>query len=332
MLAMWNSPKETYTKNLLTHKRASWKYLETGRNYQTMLVMWDSPWWLLKRKKKDQQTFLRESCFIRKGVLYRLLQHKVKHCKTLQDPARPCNTLQHCTTRCNTLQHTSSKIVVNRWSRLQRTATLQHIATHSATLCNTPQHTATHRNTLQHKCADFWQELPGACLGEAVEGLLLFYALQWEVICCSGLQCVAVSYSLWCNVIFSAWSRGWFCCMCCRELQYAAVCCGMLQCVAVRCSVIFSVCPRGYCCGGTTKLQCDPVRFSVLQCQMHLSYSVRCSSIFSVWRWANYVNRSDIDCNTLQHIAARCNTLQHTATLRNALRHSATHHKDGRCT
>jgi len=160
--------------------------------------------------------------------------------------------------------------------------------------------------------------------------------LYWVVACCSvifsvmqcHIQCDAVSYSVWCSVIFSV--------MHCHiqrvvegllllyVLPWVAACCGMLQCVAVRCSVILSVRPRGYCCGGTTagcstKLQCVAVRCIMLQCQIQLWYSVRCSVIFGVWRWATYVNRSDMDCNTLQHIAARCNTLQHSATHFNTL-------------
>jgi len=95
-------------------------------------------------------------------------------CNTL---ATHCNTLpqtQHCNTRATQVRHTATHCRRHRQSNIT--------ATHLQHTCNTPQHsaadadnTATHCNTLQHT-------LPHT-------------QTQCVAVCCSMLQCAAVTYS-----------------------------------------------------------------------------------------------------------------------------------------
>ena len=65
--------------------------------------------------------------------------------------------------------------------------------------------------------------------------------LQCVVVCCSVLQCVAMSsliIKLSVAVLEDVCSV-WQCvAVCCSELQCAAVCCSVLQCVAMCCTVL----------------------------------------------------------------------------------------------
>jgi len=92
---------------------------------------------------------------------YNSLQHNATHYNTLQCTSTPCNARNTPTTHqrhtqhqdltkikgpkshCSTLQQINITYTA-RITNIQRTVTLQHIATH----CNTLQHTATHINAI----------------------------------------------------------------------------------------------------------------------------------------------------------------------------------------
>ena len=74
--------------------------------------------------------------------------------------------------------------------------------------------------------------------------------LQWVVVCCSLVQCGAVSCSVISFMHPASVDLSAFCCVCCSVLQRVAVCCSVVWCHAVSCSV----------------LQCGAVWCSVVQC------------------------------------------------------------------
>ena len=142
------------------------------------------------------------------------------------------HTNENTATHCNTLQHTTTSMCTDIGeapSRFSCAATLQHAATH----CNTLQHTATHCNTLQNTCNTLqhtttyffnlnvyrhWRGTLALILRCRHDPLRRLLRHTPTVLCCSELQCVAVS----CSVLQCVAGR-------CSELQCGAVWCSELQ-------------------------------------------------------------------------------------------------------
>jgi len=129
-------------------------------------------------------------------------QPTATHCNTLQLTTAHCNSLQLTATHCNALQLTATHCN----SLVQHTATYCNALQHTATHCNTLQHTATHCNTLQHTFIQshtqvdmhriFQRDLCKLRLNAArayVKGRTVYCSvLQYVVVCCSDLRCVAL--------------------------------------------------------------------------------------------------------------------------------------------
>jgi len=116
-------------------------------------------------------------------------------------------------------------------------------------------------------------------------------------VCCSVLQCVAVS----CSVA-----------VCCSVLQCVVVCCSFLQCIAEadQCDLVLG------------NIVCLHVQYTIVTLQRtathHNSFATRhdheASSLVSLQLW--YVRTHGIEssqCNALQRTAIHYNTLQHTS-------------------
>jgi len=127
-------------------------------------------------------------------------------------------------------------------------------------------------------------------------GLVLHSQHTFVVVCCSGLQYVAV----WCS------SKRRLGRALCLRYTYVAVCCSDLQCVAVICSDLqwFAVC--------CSDLQWFVVLSVVLSSMVFSIYICVCAMPLRIyWAWISLARH----CSTLQHTATHCNTLQQVAML-----------------
>jgi len=120
-----------------------------------------------------------------------------------------CNTLQHTATHCNTLQHTATHC-----NTLQERQTLKPsipAASHDSTVTSSASRALSH----------------SPCIIECCNQLQRVTVLQWSV-CCSVLQCVAVSCSVAvrCTSQCVAVQRSVLKCVavCCNVSQYVALC------------------------------------------------------------------------------------------------------------
>jgi len=94
--------------------------------------------------------------------------------------AKRCNTLQHILTHCNTLQQTVAHCSILKLPKIDDLFL--------AKLCNTMQQIVTHLNL--RKADNFVFAKPRRAISGAVRWIRL---LQYVAVCCSVLQCVAVS-------------------------------------------------------------------------------------------------------------------------------------------
>ena len=114
------------------------------------------------------------------------LQHTATHRTTSQPLNLSLTELKHTAPRCTALQHTATHYTAPQHNATHCT-TLYHTATHCTTLqhiaphCITLHHTATRSNTLQHT---------------ATQKHTTLYHASPDIVCCSVLQCVAVTFSV----------------------------------------------------------------------------------------------------------------------------------------
>ena len=118
--------------------------------------------------------------------------------------------------------------------------------------------------------------------------------------------------------------------MCCSELQCVAVSCSVLQRVAMPCTDISQKSrDRGIISGGFLRSTTPHIKKRlfggiIYQNQPQEGLKELCGNMCDASPSPPIIN-SLVPCHLLQNTATRCNTLQHTATHCNTLQHTATH-------
>ena len=230
------------------------------------------------------------------ATLCNALQHVATRCDTLQHTTTHCNTPQHTATHCNTLQqqHPRARLPSHCASMLQHTATHCDRMQRTATHCNVMKCTAiqcNNKNTLAlNSCRVSVFSYACCCCCEMVQTVAAF-------VCCSVLQCVAVSCSLL-HVITA----------CCSVLQFVAVY-GMRGCL-LRISSFF--CKKPCAETGMIIILIEELlltMFSTTHCNTLQHTAKYCKSL------QQQKSPTQLGLSTAgQHTATHCNTQQHTHT------------------